>query len=344
MRILIVKMSSLGDIIHTLPAVSDVVRCYPEARIDWVVEDAFREVVTWHNAVHQVIPVAFRRWKRAPLTSLLGDEWKQFRQRLRRDEYDVVIDAQGLMKSAFVTKMARAKKRVGFDRDSVREKPAAMFYDRTVAAQEYIIPRMRHLFASALDYPLPDESPDFGIGHQYFRPNYLPEGNFVVFLHGTTWPNKHWPEGFWRQLVELTTAAGFRVCLPWGNADERSRARRLASGIAAAEVLPRLQLAEMAAVIQASLAVVGLDSGLSYLAAALAVPSLVLYGPTQPPLPGDHDEVQFYRVAKFPCAPCFQRECTYTRLKTVDPPCFGNSPPREVWHQLQEIIEAHADY
>ena len=103
MRVLLVKTSSLGDVIHTLPALTDAQRAIPGIQFDWVVEEGFAEIPAWHPAVAQVIPVAIRRWRKHPLQTLRSGEWRRFKARLRETHYDLVIDAQGLLKSAWLT-------------------------------------------------------------------------------------------------------------------------------------------------------------------------------------------------------------------------------------------------
>ena len=156
MHVLVVKMSSLGDVIHTLPALTDAAGSLPGIRFDWVVEEGFAEIPAWHSAVDAVIPVALRRWRQRPLRDFRGPEWRRARNRLRRPVYDAVIDAQGLLKSAFITRQVRAP-RYGMDRKSVRERFACAVYDHKVPVPKtmHAVQRTRLLFARALGYPLP---------------------------------------------------------------------------------------------------------------------------------------------------------------------------------------------
>ena len=151
MKVLLVKTSSLGDVVHTLPALTDAQRAIPGIRFDWVVEEGFAEIPTWHPAVDQVIPVAIRRWRKSPWQTLRSGEWRRFKARLRETRYDLVIDAQGLLKSAWLTRYVKAPV-AGLDRDSAREPLAARFYDRCYAVprEQHALERVRQLFAQAL--------------------------------------------------------------------------------------------------------------------------------------------------------------------------------------------------
>ena len=259
MKVLIVKTSSLGDVLHTLPAVTDASRSITDIHFDWVVEEAFAEVPAWHAAVDAVIPVALRRWKHAPLQVLRRGEPQAAVRQLRQRDYDRVIDAQGLVKSAVIARFAHGP-RYGLDAGSAREPLAARSYNRTftVARAQHAVARVRQLFALALEYEVPDEQPDYGIRQHFAVDRQQP---VLVFLHGTTWPTKHWPEEYWMELASMAAAAGVQVKLPWGNAAEQRRAEKIAAVHERVEVLPRMQLGELAAVIAAARGVVGVDTG-----------------------------------------------------------------------------------
>ena len=341
MRVLIVKTSSLGDVLHTLPAVTDAARLLPGVRFDWVVEEAFAEVPAWHAAVDEVIPVALRRWKHGFLQALrLGEPQAAIRQ-LRQQDYDRVIDAQGLLKSAVIARFARGP-RYGLDAASAREPLAARSYNRVfeVVRAQHAVARVRQLFALALQYEVPDEQPDYGIRQCFPVAQQQPS---LVFLHGTTWPTKHWPEQYWSELASLAVTAGLQVKLPWGNAAERQRAEKIAAVHARVEVLPRMQLGELAAVIAAARGVVGVDTGLVHLAAALGTPCVTLYGATDPGLIGTVGEAQSHLRASFPCAPCQERKCHYEGQAGVFPACYGDLPPARVWQALDAALAGIPD-
>ena len=350
MRVLLIKTSSLGDVIHTLPALTDAMGALPGIQFDWVVEEGFAEIPTWHPAVANVIPVAIRRWRKNLWQTLKNGEWRQFKQRLRDTRYDLVIDAQGLLKSAWLTRYVRAPI-AGLDKTSAREPMAARFYDRpyAVARGQHAVERLRQLFAQALGYQVPAGLGDYGLD----RSRLLTATNdapFVLFLHGTTWDTKHWPELYWRQLAERMIGQGLEVRLPWGNPAEKARAERIADGLDNAVVLPKLNLAGVARVLASAQGCVAVDTGLGHLAAALDVPTLSLFGPTNPGLTGAYGRSQVHLAADYPaCAPCLQKKCTYRPTpedqRQVDterewPMCFTRLNPERVANQLGALLLA----
>lgn len=286
MHVLIVKTSSLGDVIHTLPAVTDAVRALPGIRFDWVVEEAFAEIPGWHPAVDVVLPVALRRWRRHLWRESTRDEWKQFKASLRRRTYDAVIDAQGLIKSAVVTRLVPAP-RYGFDRQSAREPLASRAYHHPVAVPRdlHAVERIRLLFAAALDYPLPDARGDYGV-RANLKAAVETAQRSLLFFHGTARAEKLWPQERWVELANLAGDAGYKVWLPWGSAEERARAELIAAAAPAAEVLPKLNLLSLAGLLLEVDGAVAVDTGLGHLAAALDVPTVSLYGPTRVDLIG----------------------------------------------------------
>ena len=348
MRVLIIKTSSLGDVIHTLPAVTDAAHAIPGIRFDWVVEEGFAEIPSWHPAVDQVIPVAIRRWRKNLWQTVKSGEWKAFKQRLRARKYDLVIDAQGLVKSAWLTRYVKAPV-AGLDRYSAREGWASRFYDRrlSVAVGQHAVERVRQLFALALAYDLPEGIGQYGLALD--RLQLPPASPYVVFLHGTTWATKHWPEAYWRELAERLGRRNLQVRLPWGNPAEKARAERIAQGLNNCEVLPRLNLAGVARVLAAAKACVAVDTGLGHLAAALDVPTISLFGPTNPGLTGAYGRVQVHQASDFPCAPCLQKKCTYKPsaedlrrfdLKREWPLCFTRLNPEHVASRLSALLLA----
>jgi len=310
--------------------------------------------------VDRVIPIAWRRWRRD-----LGRQRRElggFVRRLRERRYDVVVDAQGLVKSAAVTALARGRIKAGPSRHSAREAAAALFYGRPVVVPQgdHAVYRQRRLFAGALEYPLPDGTPDYGLDlATASAPSSAasasasavaqtavpaePEGApRCVLLHGTTWDSKHWPERFWVELANRAAAAGYEVVLPWGDAAERDRAGRIAAA-APARVLARRPLAELMDELAGAALVIGVDSGLAHLCAALAVPTVVVYGPTSASLTGCRGARVRNLQADFVCSPCLSRVCVYrgpaqtVAGQTVEPACFATLPPQTVWQTAAEL-------
>ncbi|MDP3845687.1 MAG: lipopolysaccharide heptosyltransferase I [Pseudomonas sp.] len=302
MRVLLIKTSSLGDVIHSLPALTDAARAIPGIQFDWVVEEGFAEIPAWHPAVAQVIPVALRRWRKNLWQTIRSGEWQRFKQRLQTTEYDLVIDAQGLLKSALLTRYVKAPV-AGLDAQSAREPLASRFYDRpqAVAWGQHAVERVRQLFAQALGYPLPSGVGDYGLSRERLLDG-SPGQPYVLFLHGTTWASKHWPEADWRALAEHLDSRGLAVRLPWGSEPEKARAERIVAGLQHAAVLPKLNLRGVAVVIAGASACVAVDTGLGHLAAALDVPSISLYGPTLPIKVGAYGRGQVHLCATGPLA------------------------------------------
>ncbi|WP_462381080.1 lipopolysaccharide heptosyltransferase I [Pseudomonas sp. Marseille-QA0892] len=329
MRILLIKTSSLGDVVHTLPALTDAARTIPDIRFDWVVEEGFAEIPSWHPAVADVIPVAIRRWRKNLWQTLRGGEWKAFTRRLREARYDLVIDAQGLFKSAVLTRYADAPV-AGLDRQSAREPLACRFYDRLYAVprEQHALERTRQLFAAALGYTVPAGIGDYGLDRS--RLANAVSDPYIVFLHGTTWPSKHWPEANWRSLAERLDAQGWAVRLPWGNDAERARAERIAAGLGRACILPKLNLVGVAGELAGAKACVAVDTGLGHLAAALDVPTVSLYGPTRPDRVGAYGRSQVHLCASGPNAGKGDRQ----------KPCFDDMPPERVGAALDALLQA----
>lgn len=286
MKVLLVKMSSMGDVIHTLPTIEDAAQAIPGIIIDWVVEEGFAEIPAWHPAVRRVIPVAIRRWRKEifPPWKMRGHgaQWRDFKSALQQEHYDVIIDAQGLLKSAFVAKLARGPIS-GFDRASVREPLASFLYNNTfpVSKEQHAVERTRELFARSLGYARPETQGRGGLVRKQFGSNNEP-GFTITFLHGTTRDDKHWPDAQWIELARHLTTAGVKIRIPWYNETEKHRAEQIARVSSLVEVLPKSNLKQLAGAIASSTAFVAVDTGLGHLGAALNVPGLSLYGPTDP--------------------------------------------------------------
>lgn len=293
MRVLIVKTSSMGDVLHTLPALTDAMQAIAGIRFDWVVEEGFAQIPSWHEAVDRVIPVALRRWRKAWFSDPVKAERQAFRETLRAVRYDAVIDAQGLVKSAaLVTRLAHGLKH-GMDWQSAREPLASLFYNRRhhIARQQHAVERTRELFAKSLGYGKPQTQGDYAIARHFVEDSAAGEP-YAVFLHATTRDDKHWPEARWRDLLALMATSGLKIKLPWGAPHEEARARRLAEGFDYVEVLPRLSLEKVARELAGARMVVSVDTGLSHMAAALDRPNFTLYGPTDPGLIGGYGKNQ----------------------------------------------------
>ena len=276
MRVLLIKTSSLGDVVHALPAVNDAVGAGFE--IDWVVEEAFSEVAELHPGVSKVIPIAWRRWRTSLFSSL--KEIKEFKRELSRKHYDICLDSQGLVKSSVWGLVSDSDSRVGFDYGSAREPLASLLYHRKIQIPKdlHAIDRQRELFSQALNYRFRDElDPGIKMPTQAKRQ--------IFFLHGTTWESKRWPLDHWRALVEKAKSEGLDVLVSWGNEFEQLDAKKIVVG-SGATLLPKMGLKQLAVKLSESQIVVGVDTGLVHLSAAIGVPTLGLYGPTSIELTG----------------------------------------------------------
>ncbi len=350
MRVLIVKVSSLGDIIHTLPAVTDAYRSYTDLVFDWVVEENFVEVPSWHPAVDKVIPVAIRRWRKSLMKTYLRKEFRQFKHALQGEHYDMVIDAQGLIKSGVISRLSRGLT-IGLSNRTIREPLATLFYNKvySVPWTEHAVDRVRQLFSRALKHSYAQDEVDYGLDPSRFGHSEPDDGEkTVVFLHGTTWATKHWPEYYWRHLAHIATDAGYIVKLPWGDDSEKQRAQFIARDNPNAHVLDKLSLSGIADVINRSSGVIAVDTGLGHLAAALSKPTVSLYGPTDPGLSGTFGKNQLHMNSNLNCAPCVKRSCSYTGPGITDefesqpfavtPACFSSHRPENVWQQFENLL------
>src|SRR3990167_5718285 len=331
MRILLIKTSSMGDVIHTLPALTDAEQAIPGITFDWVVEENFLEIPRWHPRVDKIIPVAWRRWRKQLFAAETRQQWHGFRSDIREKSYDLIIDAQGLVKSAMFALVAKGK-RAGLDWHSARESLASLLYQKkcTVNFYQHAVVRMRSLFAELLDYLVPDTMADYGVDRNQFMERGT-ESNYLVFLHGTTWATKLWPENYWVELAQLAAAQGLQVKMTAGNAEEVARANRIAAACANVTVLPKLSIVKVAQLLADAKAAVSVDTGFGHLAAALSLPMVSLYGPTNPEFTGAMGKNQTHLAASFSCAPCLQRQCSYRGAAQATPACFTTIPPAQVW-------------
>ena len=291
LQILIVRVSSLGDVVHNMPMVAELHRHYPQAQIDWVVEEGYTSLVRLNRCVRQVLPFALRRWRRALLApatrSATWAEMGAFRQSLRGRAYDLVLDTQGLFKTSLVMRMARLApggRRIGLanaTEGSGYESISRIFHTASipVGLRTHAVLRARRVAAGALGYAV-DGPADFGLAAPPVSDTaagWLPQRPYAVFFHGTARAAKQWPVAHWIEIGCLLAARGLPLLLPWGSADEKLAAQRLASQIPGALVLPHLPMMDAVLLAQRASLVVGLDSGLTHIAAAYGRPTVELY-------------------------------------------------------------------
>lgn len=272
----------MGDLIHTWPAITELVRHYPNLKISWLAEENFAEIAALHPAVDHVIPLAWRRWRRSLFSFSTWKEISALRQQLRATHWDLVIDSQGLLKSAIPARLTGAPL-AGYSWNSIREPLASLLYNKryVVSRNQSAVDRNRQLFARIFGYSV-DGNARFGILNGE-RASWLPEARYAVLLHATSRASKEWPETSWVGLGEqLSAEYGLRSVLLWGSQAEKQRAERLASAIPDAVVAPRLGLKQAASVLGHAAAVIGVDTGLTHLANALDVPLVAIYTDTDP--------------------------------------------------------------
>lgn len=287
-QILFVKLSSLGDVIHHLPAVTDLARHLPEARIAWAVEEAYADLVRLHPAVAESIPVGLRGLRRHPLQA---ERWRRIaaaRRSLAARRWDYVVDSQSLIKSALVTRAAQGK-RFGLDAASAREPAAAWFYDERIEVPRalHAVERNRRLVARVFGYEL-DGPADYGLETPPYPPLWAPRGRFAVMLHAASRADKRWSDGKWVELARGLSRAGYATVFPGGTEAERIAAARLALLVPDAIAAPPMDLWVAATLLAHASFVVGVDTGLTHLAVALEKTTVGIYRATEPALTGLH--------------------------------------------------------
>ena len=285
MRVLLVKLSSLGDVLHNLPVVSDLARATPGVEIDWVTEAPYVGLVGLHPDVRRVIPTHLRELKKRWWSPAAWSAFHADKAQLAGKSYDIILDSQGLVKSLFVARWPDGSI-AGFSRTTAREPLAARFYDQQIEVPRelHAVERNRRLAAGVFGYPLTDPV-DYGLRLPALT-NTAPPSPNVVFLHATSRTDKMWPVPNWVALGHRLHDRGIRVVLPWGNSIEKLASEQLASAIPAAIVPPAMTLVEAAALLSRASAVIGVDTGLAHLSVALARPTVGLYLTTSPALTG----------------------------------------------------------
>ncbi|MEP7181008.1 MAG: lipopolysaccharide heptosyltransferase I [Betaproteobacteria bacterium] len=284
--VLVVRPSSLGDIVHALALVADIAAQRPGTAVDWVAEESFVPLVALHAGIRRVIPVALRRWRSELFARRSWREMAAFRTELRREPYAAVLDLQEQVKGALIARTARGP-RHGPDRASIREPVATLLhgFHHAIDPDQHLIDRCRQLAASALGYRA-DGPPRFGLVAPPPAADARPAGPYAVFLHATSRDDKLWPEPHWQALIAHFARGGYAILLPWGSAAERERSERLAAGAPAARVPPRASLPALAGLLARADVVVGVDTGLVHLAAALGAPTVALFVATDARLAG----------------------------------------------------------
>lgn len=333
----------MGDIIHTLPALTDARQAIPYIQFDWIVEESFVDIPSWHNSVQTIIPYALRRWRHTPFQRTTWKEWHDFRNNLQNRSYDLILDAQGLIKSALLTRYSQGP-RAGLDKYSASDALISNLYHHKIPINrtQHSVTRMRDLFSQALNYSLPSSPPDFGLNLKMFQTQNV-EKKYLVFLHGTTWHTKLWPEKYWIKLAEIAGRAGYQIKIGGLTQEEIERSHRIANNNNNICIIPKTSIREMSRILINAHAIVAVDTGLGHLAGALGVPIISLYGATNPNLTGAIGPRSIHLAADFACAPCQKRHCLHQPKLKTPPPCFTKIIPELVWEKMQYLIEQSID-
>ena len=330
MKVLLIKTSSLGDVIHALPAVTEASARCPSLELTWVVEEGLTDIPSLHPDVSRVIPVAIRRWRRSWWQS--RGEIRDFMKQLRDTQYDLVIDTQGLLKSALLAALAHGPAH-GYDSFSARESLASRFYQyrHRIDIGQHAVRRQKQLLAKSLGYEATWDV-DYGIASK------KASARKVAFLHGTTWPSKEWPVHCWQALVGLAEAAGFEVLVPAGSELEKTRAKKVLED-RQGRLLDRLPLMALAEELQDRAGVVSVDTGLGHLATAMGLHVTGIFGSTDPGLTAMYGpKTEIIVNDHLDCIPCRRRECRYPMPEDssiIYPPCLEQTTPERVWQAFQ---------
>ncbi len=324
MRVLIVKASALGDVIHALPVLAWLKSADPRMEIDWLVEEGFAPLLEGHPLLRRVHRLATRSWRRQGALAA-GREALRTIERLRRERYDVVLDLQGNSKSGFFTRGSGAHRRYGFARDGVREWPNLLATNRRVAltaADHHISDRSLAIARAAFPAgtvvvpagPLPIHPEAARRVEARLDECGLAGRQFAVLHYGTTWPTKLWAVEQWQALTQgLASATGLVPVLTWGGAEELAVVEGLTRGAERAVVWPRGTLPELAALLARAAVVIGGDTGPVHLAAAVGTPTVSLYRVTDSARNGPRGERHVRLQAPLECSPCLRKSCDRDR-------------------------------
>ncbi|MEM8629232.1 MAG: lipopolysaccharide heptosyltransferase I [Chlamydiota bacterium] len=336
MRVLFIKLTSMGDVIHALAALSDAFQHVPGLIVDWVVDENFQEIPKMHPAVRQIITTNHRNWRKSPWAALRPVY--SFLKELRGARYDFVIDGQTNWKSALIARLAKGTT-VGLDRFSAREYVAHFAYDikHHVSRKQHAVAHLREFFSQVFDYPLQDTPPNFGI---QLPPRFPTEASlppeYYVLVHAASWETKLWPE---ETFSDLISHLDLPVLLVWGSKSEQKRAQNIAQGHAHAHVLPKMGLMRTAQVLQGAKAVVSVDTGLGHLSAALGVPTLGVHGPTDPKRVGSIGPKSAHVQPSIACFPCHKSRCYYQGKRRGAPHCLQKISAEVVLDALNNLLD-----
>lgn len=339
MKVLVSKLGALGDLIHSLPALTDAASTLGTVQFDWIVEEAFGEIPKWHSNVDNVFLWSSRRWRKG--THYYRNEITSTIKNIRTEDYDVIIDAQGILKATLPALFAKGPL-WGYHESMIGDRFAAVMYRhkfRDNSNDVHASYLVRGLFAKALGYTAPSTPADPNI-EGFFASVESPikiAKQSLILMHGTTWENKHVPLSMWQEIIELFGSLGWRVYIPALGERERIRAEELAQS-QYAEVLPALSLTELAALFAKAGAAIGPDTGLCHVAAAVGTPTLVLFGPSKEFFYRPLGRFAATYTVDIDCAPCMLKQCPLVSSDTT-PPCWQTINAQEAVERLFSQIE-----
>ena len=353
MRVLFVKLSSMGDIFHSYSSVSDFCTTYPDSQIDWLVDSQFKEIAAWHQGVNTVFALPLRAYKRNRC-KINKQALKSTLTEVTKVRYDLIVDAQGLLKSAYwcrkiSTSFSPSIPIAGLSFASAREPLAALFYHRTfnVNKQQHAIVRTRQLLALSLNYfdHLQNIAPIGLTNQRWPQPPSSKFGHYGVIFPGTTWATKHWLDDHWQQLIDkLTNHYQQNIVIGWGNEQEYLRAQTLAAGNPQVLVpSDRLSMSEMAQWIAHSHWVIGVDTGFTHLASSMQKPVIGLFGPTSPDHTGVLGERADNIATRLPCFPCRKKYCKISKNKEIAQ-CMSAINDQLVIEKLINVVDLTTDH
>jgi len=298
MRVLIIKLTSMGDLMHALPALTDASKKIPDIEFDWVVDENFSEVPLWHPKVTSVITTNHRSWKKNFLSTRLINELRSIKSELNNSNYDAVIDMQNNLKSAAVSFLVKNNVH-GLDKESAREYPSHLVYKfkHKVSKDKHAISRQRQLLALSLNYDYNQQEIDYGINYKFERPNLELPSKFIFLVHNASWPTKMWSISRWQEIVKLVNTEGYTAILPSGSVEEFERAQIIASISEDALAIPSLSLNQTAYIIKNCTGSICSDTGLAHLSALLGKPSVTLYSVTNEKLIGTRGKNQTHIIS-----------------------------------------------
>ena len=343
MRVLLVKMTSMGDVFHALPAVSELKSYFPDVVIDWLVDEQFAEIPLWSRHINRVFSVPLRQLKK-------DKKWSGFSalrvvlKEIRKQQYDLIVDAQGLLKSALISRSLCAKQRHGYAKGSIREPIASCFYthQHVIEFEQHAVTRLRQLFAASLGYSYDDSRElDYGLRLQHVI-HKKPQQTLLCFPC-TSWPSKHWPVEYWRELFSLLDDGRRLIQLAWGSAKDREYALHLSRGFNHVELLPSTTITEVCDDVKQVHTVIAVDAGFAHLPQMFGVPLVALYGASSLRRTGPLAKRQRILSAEFSCSPCFKRQCQFKGDSKLKPACYETVTPSTVNQAVLELLSDSVD-